>query len=214
VAFAELLLERGLGMTFNCIARTNHLDRDLLRLLKRAGCWMMNVGVESGDEALLQQHRRHCEQDEVETAIRLIRESGIRVKGLFMMGIPGETEDSIESTIAFVMRNRLDDLNVTKFTPFPGSPIYSRIREFGAFEEDWERMNCANFVFVPRGFTRVRLEEHYVRLYRKHYSRPASLWNLFSMTWKSPESCRRFIAGLPRFLEAERDMRALAASSQ
>jgi radical SAM superfamily enzyme YgiQ (UPF0313 family) len=210
VAFAELLLKRGLKTTFNCIARTNHLDRDMLRLLKRAGCWMMNVGVESGDEVLLRQHRKHCEQDEVTDAIRMIRESGIRVKGLFMLGIPGETEETIEATASFIVRNRFDDINVTKFTPFPGSPIYAKIREFGEFDEDWGQMNCANWVFVPKGFTRPQLERHYIRLYRMHYSRPGSVWNFVSMAWKSPESLRRFFAALPQFLEAERGMRDLA----
>ena len=124
-----------------------------------------------------------------------------------MMGIPGETEESIERTIDFAVRHPFDDVNLTKFTPFPGSPIYQRIRQHGQFDEDWDKMNCTNFVFIPHGFTLQRLESHYVRFYRSYYARPAGLWNFVSMLWKSPESCYRFASNLGQFLEAERTMR-------
>ena len=206
-AFAELLIQRGLGITFNCIGRSNHLDQELLKLLERAGCWMINLGVESGDEELISQHRQRCELDGVVEAVRMVHAAGIRAKGLFMMGIPGETEQSIERTIDFVMRQHFDDVNLTKFTPFPGSPIYERIREYGQFDEDWEKMNCTNFVFIPHGFTKERLETHYVSFYRSFYSRPEGLWNFFSMLWKSPESCYRFASNLSQFLHAWWTMR-------
>jgi len=207
-AFAELLLQRGLGISFNCIGRSNHLDQELLRLLKRAGCWMINLGVESGDQELISQHRQRAELDRVVEAVRMVRAAGIRAKGLFMMGIPGETEQSIERTIDFAVRQHFDDVNLTKFTPFPGSPIYERIREFGQFDEDWEKMNCTNFVFIPHGFTLERLESLYVKFYRSYYTRPAGLWNFVSMLWKSPESCYRFGSNLGQFLQVGRAMGA------
>ncbi len=79
-----------------------------------------------GRRELIQQHRKNAEQARVVEALHMIRDAGIRVKGLFMMGIPGETTESIQRTIDFVLRHPLDDANLTKFTPFPGSPIYSR----------------------------------------------------------------------------------------
>ena len=55
--FVEKLRSRDLGITFNCIGRPNHLDGDLIRTLKRGGCWMINLGVESGDQDLINEHR-------------------------------------------------------------------------------------------------------------------------------------------------------------
>jgi radical SAM superfamily enzyme YgiQ (UPF0313 family) len=205
--FAELLLKRRLGITFNCIGRSDHLDRELLRLMKRAGCWMINIGIESGDESLIQRHRKNAEQARVVGAIHMIREAGIRVKGLFMMGMPGETQETIQRTIDFVLEHPLDDANLTKFTPFPGSPIYARVREHGRFDEDWDEMNCTNFVFVPNGLSIEQLERDYQRFYRSFWARPAGFWKMFSMSWKSPESMKRFFAQLGSFLEAERSLR-------
>ena len=54
----------------------------------------------------------------------MVKDAGMRVKGLFMMGLPGETEESIRRTIRYALTLPLDEINVTKFTPFPGAPIY------------------------------------------------------------------------------------------
>ncbi|MEJ5166029.1 MAG: radical SAM protein, partial [Thermoanaerobaculia bacterium] len=138
--FCEKILKEDLKITFNCIGRANHLDDEVLKNLKKAGCWMINIGVESGDEELLKPHRAKPEIEKIKEIVRKIKENGIRVKGLFMMGIPGETRETIEKTIRFALENPFDDLNVTKFTPFPGTPVYEKIKEYGEFKEDWALM--------------------------------------------------------------------------
>ena len=200
--FCERKLSGGLKMTFNCIGRADRLDRDLLKLMKKAGCWMINIGVESGDEAVISPHRSHSDLDRIREVVAWIREAGIRAKGLFMLGIPGETEASAAATLAFALENRFDDANLTKFTPFPGAPVYASIGRFGAFTEDWEKMNCIEFVFIPAGFTKERLERLYVQFYRTFYGRPAMLRAYGAMLWKSPESCGRLLKNLPKFLAA------------
>ena len=206
--FVDRLCSRDLGISFNCIGRPDLLDASLIRTLKRGGCWMINLGVESGDQDLIDQHRTRSDLDAVAQTVRHVREAGIRVKGLFMMGIPGETEDSLARTVAYALRHPFSDVNITKFTPFPGSPIYNRILEYGDFDEDWDKMNCANFVFIPRGFTRERLEELYLRFYHTYYRRPSGVLGLLSMIWKSPESCRRFMGNLGTFIDVGRQMKA------
>ncbi|HNX50978.1 MAG TPA: radical SAM protein [Thermoanaerobaculaceae bacterium] len=208
--FVEKLRSRNLGITFNCIGRPNHLDSDLIRTLKRGGCWMINLGVESGDQDLISTHRTRSDLEEVAETVHRLREAGIRAKGLFMIGIPGETEESIAHTGAYALRHPFSDVNLTKFTPFPGSPIYHTILEHGEFDEDWEKMNCANFVFIPRGFTRERLEELYLRFYRAFYKRPAGVLNFVSMLWKSPESWRRVLGNAGAFAGAARQMKLRA----
>ena len=173
---------------------------------------MTNLGGESGDQDLISKHRTRSDLEEVAQTVHQVHEAGIRVKGLFMMGIPGETEDSIARTIAYALRHPFSDVNLTKFTPFPGSPIYRTILEYGEFDEDWEKMNCANFVFIPRGFTRERLEELYLRFYRTFYKSPSGLLNFVSMIWKSPESWRRFMGNAGAFIGVAREMKARSAA--
>lgn len=204
----EHVLRQKLGISFNCIGRANHLDRELLRSMKRAGCWMVNLGVESGDQALIARHRSQCDLQQMAETVRTVRDEGIRVKGLFMMGIPGETEESLSRTVRYAAEHPFDDVNCTKFTPFPGSPGYAGIRELGQFQEDWDLMNCLNFVFVPHGLTRERLEHWYARFFKSYYNRPRTLWRYTAMLWKSPESWRRFLRNLPDFLAVKRQIDA------
>jgi radical SAM superfamily enzyme YgiQ (UPF0313 family) len=200
IDLCELLQQRPLGMTFNCAARAEHLDRDLLRLLKGAGCWMISLGVETGDPDLLSQHRQKADLDVVSAALAMIKQAGIRTKALLMLGLPGETEASIQRSKDYVFANPIDTFNLAKFTPFPGAPAYESIREHGEFDEDWEKMDCLHFQFVPRGLTRQRLEELHRAFYRDHFRRTKVLLGYMTMAWRSPDSTRRFFGNLRKFL--------------
>ena len=98
-----MLTERPLGMQFNCAVRVGHTDRELLRMLKGAGCLMVSLGIESADPEMLRRHKAGVTLDQVRETVRQIRTEGLRAKGLFMMGLPGETEESIRRTSDFVL---------------------------------------------------------------------------------------------------------------
>ena len=96
----------------------------------------------------------------------------------------------------------LDLCQVTKFTPYPGTPAYSHVREHGAFEEDWERMNAMNFVFVPRGLTEHLLESYFHRLYSIFYSRPDVLRGIVRMVVEEPRFLRQLACSAWVYLRA------------
>ena len=204
IDFCELKIRSGLNTTFNCAARTEQLDPEMLALLKKAGCWMISLGIETGDPELLKRHRSYLPGakmdnplEQIRAMVHHIKKAGIRVKGLFMLGLPGETEATIDKTMEYIFSLPLDEFNLSKLTPFPGAPIYQDIREHGTFEENWEQMNALNFMFIPKGFTRERLEERHVEFYKRHFTRPRTLLGYVAMIWKSPDSWRRFWMDLP-----------------
>jgi radical SAM superfamily enzyme YgiQ (UPF0313 family) len=198
-AFSEMMISRPLGMTFNCAVRAEHIDYDLLKQMKTAGCWMMSLGIETGDEDLLSQHRQNSNLDMLAGKIRLIKKAGIRTKGLLMMGLPGETEKSIKKSMDYVFSLPIDDFNLSKFTPFPGSPVYEKIHEQGEFNEDWGKMDCMNFLFIPQGLDKARMEELFIAFYRTHFMRTKVLLRYAAMLWKSPDSWLRFIMNARNF---------------
>lgn len=212
--FCELKIRSGLKVTFNCAARSEQLDWEMLQMMKRAGCWMVSLGIETGDPELLMKHRSYLPRDRVENPLEdirkkilMIKKAGLRAKGLFMMGLPGETEESIEKSMKYVFNLPLDEFNLAKLTPFPGAPLYEEVCKCGEFEEQWELMNALNFVFIPEGFTLGRLEERYREFYRRYYRRPRVLWNYTTMIWKSPHSWMRFIKNMGTFLRFTRSYR-------
>ncbi|MEW5909380.1 MAG: radical SAM protein [Thermodesulfobacteriota bacterium] len=196
----RLLTDHPLGITFNCAVRAEHVDKELLFQMKEAGCWMISLGIETGDELLLSRHRSNSNLKRLAETILIIKKAGIRVKGLLMMGLPGETLTSIQKSREFVFSLPLDDINLSKFTPFPGSPIYDRIHEYGDFQEDWEKMDCMHFVFIPDGMTKTILEKEFKRFYKQHFTQIRTLLGYGAMIWRSPDSWIRFIRHFPQFI--------------
>lgn len=136
VSFAKMMINRQKRISFNCVARAEHIDYELLLMLKEAGCWMISLGIETGDENLLAQHRQNANLAMLFEKLHLIKKAGIRTKGLFMIGLPGETESGLDKSLKYLLSNPIDEMNVAKFTPFPGSPIYEKIHDLGGFNED------------------------------------------------------------------------------
>lgn len=204
--FCGLLQKKPLRMTFNCAVRAGHADDALLRMLKASGCWMVSLGIESGAPEILARHKTKVNFSEMNDTVKRIRKAGLRAKGLFMMGLPGETEETIKMTTDFINGLELDDMNMTKFTPFPGSPIYRNIHEEGAFEEKWELMNCLNFVFVPKGIeSRERLDQLYKQFIKQFYTGRNWTLKFIPLLFKSPDSARRLFKNLPTFLKIRKE---------
>src|SRR5205085_211931 len=149
----------------------------------------------------------------------LTRAAGIRAKGYLMIGHPTEDVASLEETRQFLAEADLDIAQVTKFTPYPGTPAYPTIAQYGTFTENWERMNAMNFTFIPNGLTEDILEHYFHRCYRAFYSRPRVLWGVVRAFAAQPSYVPRFlryarayIAGIWRHRRAERAAVAAALS--
>ncbi len=198
--FCHRMIDEPLGMTYNCAVRAEHVDMELLKLMKASGCWMISLGVETGDPELLARHRQNADLELLSRRIRQIKRAGIRTKALLMMGLPGETEQSIQRSMDYVFSLPIDDFNLSKFTPFPGAPLYENIDEYGDFDADYSKLDCMHFQFVPDALSRERMRELYQLFYKRHFTRPKVLWQYLTMLWKSPDSWRRFLGNLGDFL--------------
>src|SRR2546430_134391 len=119
--------------------------------------------IESGSQRVLDVVKHEVKIPRMLETLRQTRAAGIRVKGLLMMAHPTEGEDSLAATVDFLRTAPLDLAQVTKFTPYPGTPSYPTVHQHGTFDEDWERMNAMNWVFVPHGLTADVLERWFRR---------------------------------------------------
>jgi radical SAM superfamily enzyme YgiQ (UPF0313 family) len=205
MSLCHKLAAQPIEMQFNCTVRIGHTDEELLQQLKDAGCLMVSVGVESGDPQQLERLKAGVTRDMVRETVARIQEKGLRAKGLFMMGVVGETEESIRKTSDFIIELGLDDMNMSKFTPFPGAPCWNTIHEEGTFEENWRLMNCLNFVFVPKGIeSRERLDQLYNEHVKRFYTDPAWRGKLRKRIWQHRRTLLYMLANLRAFLAAKR----------
>jgi radical SAM superfamily enzyme YgiQ (UPF0313 family) len=189
IELCERFLEAGFRFTWSCNSHPNLLDPKTLALMKRAGCWQIAYGIESGSQRVLDVVKHEVKIPRMLETLRQTKAAGIRVKGLLMMAHPTEDESSLQETVDFLRTAPIDLAQVTKFTPYPGTPSYATIREHGTFTEDWDRMNAMNWVFVPNGLTTETLERYFRLAYRTFYGRRDVLWGL-----------AKTLAGEPRFL--------------
>ncbi|MBI4515849.1 MAG: cobalamin B12-binding domain-containing protein [Deltaproteobacteria bacterium] len=194
VELCQAFLDHGFEFSWSCNSHPNLLDLATLRLMKRAGCWQIAYGIESGSQRVLDVVKREVRIPKMRETLRLTRAAGIRTKGYLMVGHLSEGLDSLAEDAAFLKEVELDLCQITKFTPYPGTPAYPTIREHGRFDEDWEEMNAMNFLFIPRGLSEEVLETYFDHLYRIFYSRPDVLWGLVRLLVQEPKYLKRLAA--------------------
>jgi len=176
VEICEEMIRRKLNITWSCLARTEIISKDILKLIKRAGCWQIAYGIESGDQRILNILKKNTQVERAEEVLRQTAEAGIRTRGFFMIGVPGETEESIEKTIDFAKRSCLNDFQATFFTPFPGTGFYQNINQYGEYTKNWSTMSTWAPVFVPYGLTLDKLVKYHKKMHRDFYFRPKILF--------------------------------------
>jgi radical SAM superfamily enzyme YgiQ (UPF0313 family) len=207
----DLLIEKPLGMQFNCAIRTGHTSDEMLQRLKQAGALMVSMGIESADPEMMERHKAGVTLEAVKKTVEQIHAAGLRAKGLFIFGMPGETPETVRTTSDFILSLDLDEMNMTKFSPLYGAPIWDECVSgvSGEFHEDWRLMNCLNFVFLPRGF---KSREEMDALYNWHILRFYNSRNyhrLFARRlWQHRWSLWHLIRNLPRVIQANRYFRA------
>jgi radical SAM superfamily enzyme YgiQ (UPF0313 family) len=188
-AICEALLKKDYSISWSCLARPEVTSVEIFGLIKRAGCWQIAYGVESGDQHILDTIKKRVTLERLSEVIRKTNEAGIHSRGYFMIGCPGETAESIEKTTRFTRESGLKDFHVTFCTPMPGAELFDTAQQYGAFERDWKKLGFWDPVFIPHGMTREQLIEAHRRMYRKFYLRPRTfLRYVIKLLFTSPRS--------------------------
>ncbi|MDX2469857.1 MAG: radical SAM protein [SAR324 cluster bacterium] len=168
----EKLIAKKSKITWSCGSRVDTINPEILELMKAAGCWEISFGLESGSDELLRKMSKSIRIEKSIRAITWAKEAGIRTKGLFMLGYPGENAKTIAETKAFVQKIPLTILNLSKFSPYPGSPIYEDLYQAKLRDEDWGKLNSMNFIWESDEITHEELDREYREIlgtfYRRH----------------------------------------------
>jgi anaerobic magnesium-protoporphyrin IX monomethyl ester cyclase len=194
-AICQGIIGLGLQISWTCLGRVNSIDAETLALMKRAGCWQISFGIESGSQEILTTIHKNVTLEQIERAVALCRAAGILSKGFFIVGHPGETEQTLKQTLDFALELPLDDISVTMLTPFPGTEIYDRAAEFGEFDSEWSRMNLLNTVFIPHGLTHEILEQYQRDMLKSFYLRPRIVLGYLRRLAANPAMIKGLAAG-------------------
>jgi len=174
--FLELLRKKNLKLAWTCSTRVDSLDRDLLRLMKEAGCWSVRLGIESGNEEVLKFIRKGITREQVRDVVGWCQELGIHTKGFFMVGHLIDNAQTIRDSIDFALSLPLTDITVQINTPLPNTPQYRQAAKYGTLDEkDFSRFSFFEPVYVPNGMTQEELVALHREFYRRFYWRLSTL---------------------------------------
>lgn len=178
----ELLRKKGFNATFSVEARVDNVTEHLLRNLKASGCTYIAYGFESGSQRILDHINKRETLDEMRRVVALTKQTGLRIRGYFMLGFPSETAEEMEQTIRFAMELDVDVASFTLLVPFPGTGDYLRAQKSGTFDPEYFYKSILpefNFpkepVYVPAGLTADELLRIHRRAYNRYYFRPGPI---------------------------------------
>ena len=132
------IIKRKLKIAWVCSSRVGLVTLELLDKMKKAGCREISFGIESGDQKILDSINKKIVLDDVRKSIKLVKKSGIKTHGSFIIGNIGETEETARKTVEFAKELNLDIAAFFIASPYPGTDLYNEAVEKSLIRKDWE----------------------------------------------------------------------------
>lgn len=195
------LIEEKLDITWLCNGKVNTVNREILKQMKRAGCHMIKFGVESGVQRILDNVRKGTTLKQTEDAFRLCREIGIDTHAHFMLGMPGETKETIKTSIRFARKIKPSTVTFGICTPYAGTEMFDKVAKNHPEIKDGSGLNLKALhekSFFNQHFTDLtaeELESSLRKAYRNFYFRPTYALERLSKVKNLDEFRRLVMAG-------------------
>jgi len=177
VTLCQQMVAEGLDFTWSCNAELKSLNEEKIEWMKRAGCHTVSVGIESGDEAILKKYSKPISPAEVYAKVDLIKRFGLKVLGYFILGLPGETRESIDRTIKLAKNLPLDVASFAIATPDVGTRLRQEAIARGLIPADLLSFDSTEFpVFESPDLSREEIWRLRKKANRAFYLRPGYVW--------------------------------------
>ncbi|MDP6526104.1 MAG: radical SAM protein [Kiritimatiellia bacterium] len=168
-ALCEEIIRRGLDIEWFCSARADLVEEDVLRLMKRSGCIEVQYGVESADDAILNQLGRGTTIDRIREGIDITRKVGIPFSLYCIFGSRLETAETVEKTMRFVREVKPLFVSFNVLTPLPGSRLFIDVKDKLDLDQDMQNFDILHTDYVLGEFSAKELTAIVRRAYRSYY---------------------------------------------
>lgn len=171
--YCERMIREDVDVTWTCYSRVDTVNADMLKLMKKAGCWNIFYGFESGNQELLDMIDKKITLEQIRQVSKWTKDAGIEVRASFMIALPGETPEMAKKTIDFAISIDADYAQFSITTPFPETKLYEDAKKHGIVLNDFSKYNLWEPVFIPFGYKDKKEIEDIGKLaVRKFYFRP------------------------------------------
>lgn len=173
-----------LNLTWSCTSRVT-TDRDTLKAMREAGCRLLIVGFESGDPQILKNIKKGATVERARAFTKDCHELGLTIHGDFILGLPGETKESIRNTINFAKQLDVETIQVSIAHAYPGTEFYDYAKENGFIvnegamvDDEGHQLAHIEYPGLPKEYVLEMVH----RFYDEYYFRPKAAWRV---VWKA-----------------------------
>ncbi|MCX7626203.1 MAG: B12-binding domain-containing radical SAM protein [Candidatus Sumerlaeaceae bacterium] len=193
IELCQAIVDRRLNIEWASNSRVDTIDAELLGWMKRAGCWIIAYGVESGNQEMLDLMKKKATVEQARRAIQLTREAGIKSSVYFLMGLPWDKPETLEDNVRFAQELLPDFVEIFYTYPFPGTELYRIAVEHGLLqagetpEEAYARPAIGGFYM-----SREELAKWRKKALRRIYLQPRYIWRTLASV-RSPKEFVNYV---------------------
>ena len=192
------ILDRKLDITWSCLTRVDRVNPDILKKMKRAGCWQVIYGLETGDSEVLKRVKKGTTLEQAEKAVKWSKEAGLETRATFILGLPGENVETIKRTVNFAKKLDLDVVNFFTVVLYPGNELCKIAEKEGKIlHKHYDQYtslidtDSAKLHYLPEGMEEEELKKLVSWAYHSYYLRPLFLIKKISKI-KSLDDIKRY----------------------
>jgi anaerobic magnesium-protoporphyrin IX monomethyl ester cyclase len=192
----QRIIDEGLKIRWTCNSRVDYVDEELLQMMGRAGCWMISWGIESGNEGILKRAHKGIDPAKARQALTWAHKAGIKNWGYFIIGLPGETVETIRDTIDFAKGLPLEIALFHIAAPYPGTPFFFEVVKNGWFRPGtrWEEVDMdKGTVLQYDNLSAEELMYWQKRAFREWALRPGPIWTYLKMLSTDTHTFKRAV---------------------
>ena len=193
--FCDMLIENFPDLKWSCNFEANICDEDLLRHMREAGCWLIQIGVETGNADVMKVIDKGITLDQVRYTTDMAARHGFAIKTSFILGNPTETPETVEETIRFAQSLPVHYVTFSMMAPLPGTYFWNTADKYGVFDRTaYDKFSMASAAFVPNGLTADYLRKKQQEAHRRVYLRLDMVRRHMKMI-RSAEDVMRYAKG-------------------
>lgn len=193
---SDELIKRDLKIRWFCNSRVDTIKYEVLIKMKRAGCWLMSFGIESGNQEILDNVNKNIKLSQIVDAVKITRKVGIETIGHFIFGLPGENQKTAKQTIKFAKKLGVDYAQFYIATPYPGTKYYEYAKENNLIETyDFSKFEISNAVVKTKEMSSDELMKIRKKAYISFYLDPGFILRRFFKIKNKEELKNLFLQG-------------------
>lgn len=193
----EELIKGNFDLIWSCEGRVDTVSRDLLEKMKKAGCYHISYGVESGSQKILDIAKKGIKVSQARDAFKITKEVGLEASAFFMFGLPGETKKTLKETLSLMKNIKADFVSVSPVWIPPDTKLFKIAKE----DKIIENINWRNFEdvklspltigsppqYIPKDLTKEELTSFVRRFYMWYYLHPLRAYRRLKLLTKNPD---------------------------